>query len=112
MDDWDSEVTTSPGERKILRLWGGIFRFLVIAAIGIGAYIYLDPPSIMDRPLASLTLRDIAKNVTAAFIAVGCISWFFSFPSDGEGISLEDWGKLGAWVAGGAILLVLIILNN
>lgn len=101
-------------DRKLLRSWGGIFRFLFIAAIGVGAYLVLDPPSIADRPLSALTLRDVGKNVAAALVAVWCVKWFLDFPEeyDGESIALESWGKFGTYVIGGLTLLVLIILTN
>jgi len=42
--------------QRLLRWWGGLFRAVFIAAVGIVGFGLIDPPSISDRPLAELTL--------------------------------------------------------
>lgn len=75
-DDWYATAETAehqPGAEalglKLMRWWGMLFRALFISIIGIVGYLWLDPQSIGDVPLAELTLNQILKNVVAALIA-------------------------------------------
>lgn len=65
---------------KFTLLWGKIFRFVFILAVGIFSYFWLEPKSIGDVPFAQLTVNMIGKNIFGALIPLGCIFWFFNFP--------------------------------
>lgn len=69
-----------------------LFRALFIAAIGLIAYIWLDPLSIKDVPFAKLTLRQVIRFFSAAAIILYCLVWFFDFPSrNGEKDPYGRW---------------------
>lgn len=98
---------------RLLRWWGVLFRMMFIAAVALVSYHLLDPPSISDKPISSLSLRDISKNILAWLIVIVCFSWFFQFPDEEEQIlSYEDWGKFGAWVIAGIVLIVAFATEN
>lgn len=98
--------------QMLLRWWGALFRAIFIAAVGFGGYLFFEPPSIADRPIAALTLADIGRNIFAWGLAFVCINWFFRFPSKDDGLSYGDWGVFGGYVAMGAILIAWLIIGN
>lgn len=65
---------------QILHKWGMLFRTLFISSIGIVAYLWLTPEDIGGVPFSELTLNMIINNLFFAFIALGCLYWFFKFP--------------------------------
>jgi hypothetical protein len=96
---------------KLLPWWGMLFRFSFILCLGIVAWVWLNQPGITEVPIGQLTLKQIASQLFAGLSAAGCVFWFFSFPNKDEGLSNSDWGKLGAWIVGGA-LLAWVALNG
>lgn len=122
-DDWYATAETAehqPGAEalglKLMRWWGMLFRALFISIIGIVGYLWLDPQSIGDVPLAELTLNQILKNVVAALIAIGCITWFFNFPENGadrtEANPYVAWGRAGGWFSLVALFVVYWLING
>ena len=92
----------------VVRWWGIVFRLIFISFIAIANYLWLDPKSIGDVPLASLTLRDILGNILVAGVAIYCLNWIFQVPEDKE--RYLDWAKFGTWVA--AIIGLVILISN
>mgnify|MGYP001592815008 CR=1 FL=1 len=87
----------------LVRWWGILFRTVFISLVGIIGYLWLDPQSVGDVPLAELTLNRILKNLFAVLLAIGCVSWFFKFPDQRDSKSPEEnpyvtWGRFGGLV--------------
>lgn len=111
----ESAYSSAKLGQRLLRWWGFLFRAILISGIGLGAYLFADPPSIADRAISSLTLRDISDNIFAYGIAFGCLLWFLSFPSESDAdqvLSYEDWGKFGGYTCLGLALVTWLIVGN
>ena len=112
MSTIDDDSTLDGPPQKLLRWWGMLFRFFLIAVIGLASWVFLYQPGIEDIPIGQLTLKQIGGRIFSALIALGCILWFFKFPDEDklDGLSYQDWGKLGGWVflaAGGGVAIWL-----
>jgi magnesium-transporting ATPase (P-type) len=87
--------------------WGMLFRTLFIIAVGYFGYSWIDPQALGDKPLSQLTLNNIVSNLMAGGIVLGCIVWFFHFPTSDEHNSEPYliWAQFGAVIVGGGILV-------
>jgi hypothetical protein len=84
---------------KLLRWWGVLFRALFIGAVGFFVWVWIGPESIVDVPIAQLTLGKLFKNLLAVFVALGCMGWLFTPPeSDGKKDPFTQWGEWGLYV--------------
>jgi hypothetical protein len=85
---------------------------VVIILWGVGWYAWLEPKSLWDRPLGSLTVGEIGNNLIWCILTFGggamMIRAFFAEDDGGfEYVDWEAWGKFGLGLLVVAILAAL-----
>lgn len=97
--DFSSKLDNALSRIEII--WGFLIRSLFIFSIGFFGYNYLSPQSIKDIPFSQLTLDLLFNNIFSGVLVVGCVLWFFSFPSKSdkpEESPYKIWANVGYFI--------------